>query len=349
MKEWKMQSQVKVVLGLAALALAGLGPGLKAQEHAPRQPIARIAQEPIYDEDLAPLISGQMLQLKNQEYELKTRALDTLISQRLLEREAKAKELSADAYLDRAVYQTLPPVSVPEIEAYYLAQKNQINRPLNEVRAQIEQTLLQAKRQQARQSFLDQLRHKADVSILLSHPKVEVAIDAARLRGNARAAVTIVEFADFQCPYCQAAEETVKQVLQKYKASVRLAFRDFPLTQIHPQALQAAQASRCAGEQGKYWEYHDLLFANRRLDPAGLKESARMAGMDVERFGSCLSSEKFNGEIENDLRIGTAAGVTGTPAFYINGVSLSGAVPASEFENIIDSELAKARDGGAAQ
>jgi protein-disulfide isomerase len=124
---------------------------------------------------------------------------------------------------------------------------------------------------------------------------------------------------------------------------VRLGFRDFPLRQIHPQAQPAAEAGRCAAEQGKFWEYHDLLYANQaKLDPNGLKEQARTAALDVERFDACLAGGKFRPQIESDLQSGTGAGITGTPGFFINGVPLTGAQPLSEFEKIIDSQLADA-------
>jgi protein-disulfide isomerase len=138
-----------------------------------------------------------------------------------------------------------------------------------------------------------------------------------RLRGNPDAPVTIVEFSDFQCPYCQAAEPIIGEVLDKYKDKVRLSYRDFPLKQIHPYSEQAAEASRCAGEQGKFWEYHDLLYANQaNLDQAGLIEHARTARLDVDRFSTCLVSGKFRAPVDSDLQVGMRAGVSGTPAFY---------------------------------
>jgi protein-disulfide isomerase len=135
----------------------------------------------------------------------------------------------------------------------------------------------------------------------------------------------------------------VAKVLDKYKGKVRFGFRDFPLRQIHPQAEQAAEASRCAADQGKFWEYHDLLYSNQpRLDSDSLREHARSAGLDPERFGTCLASGKFVAPIESDLQAGVVAGVSATPTFYINGVPLVGVQSASAFEKIIDSELAEA-------
>jgi protein-disulfide isomerase len=331
-------------------AIVALAPALSAQTSAPREPVARIGDQTIYDEDLLPSIAGQLWQLKNQEYDLKSRALENLLNQRALEAAAKSKELSNDAFLEQTVDRNVPPPSAPEIEAYYLAQKDRINRPLNEVRPQLEQALAQAKRQQARQEYIDQLRKSNGVAILLRRPKIEVAADPARVRGNPDAAVTIVEFGDFQCPFCREVQPTLKAVMDKYSGKVRLGFRDFPLRQIHPQAQPAAEAGRCAAEQGKFWEYHDLLYANQtKLDPNGLKEQARTAALDVERFDACLAGGKFKPQIESDLQSGTGAGITGTPGFFINGVPLTGAQPLSEFEKIIDSQLADAESKKSAQ
>jgi protein-disulfide isomerase len=322
------------------IPVAVLAPGAQGQTGASREPIARIGDQAIYDADLLPSIGGQLFQLKNQEYELKSKELEKLVNQRLLESAAKGKGLSTDAFLEQTVDRTLPPPTPGEVEAYYLAQKDQINRPLSEVKPQMEQALMEAKRQQARQDYLDSLQQKSSVAILLPRPKIDVAADPSRLRGNPDAPVTIVEFSDFQCPYCRTAEPTIREVLDKYKDKVRFSYRDFPLKRIHPQAEQAAEASRCAGEQGKFWEYHDLLYANQaKLDQAGLTEHARTVGLDVDRFSTCLASGKFEASIDSDLQGGIRAGVSGTPAFYIDGVFLSGAQPVSAFEKIIRTEL----------
>ena len=322
-----------------AIFLSTLG----AQTTPPREPVARIGDQAIYDEDLLPSISGQLFQIKSQEYALKTKALEGVLNQRALEAAAKSKGLSTDAFLEQTVDRNVPPPNPGEIEAYYLAQKDRINQPFVEVRPQLEMALTQAKRQQARQEYIEQLRKTSGVAIYLRRPKIEIVADPARIRGNSNAPVTIVEFGDFQCPFCQAVQPTLKGIMDKYQGKVRLGFRDYPLRQIHPQAQQAAEAGRCAAEQGKFWEYHDLLYINQaKLDLNSLKEQARAAALNEEQFSSCLASGKFKPQIESDVQSGTGAGITGTPAFYINGVPLTGAQPASEFEKIIESELANA-------
>jgi protein-disulfide isomerase len=324
------------------IAIVAVAPALSAQTNPPREPVARFGDQVIYDEDLLPSIAGQLWQLKNQEYDLKTKALVNVVNQRLLEAAAKTTGLSIDTFLEQTVDRNVAPPSAAEVEAYYLAQKDRMNQPLIELKPRLEQALMQAKRQQARQDYFDQLRKSSSVTILLHRPKIEVTADPARTRGHSDAPVTIVEFGDFQCPFCREVQSTLKAVMDKYQGKVRLGFRDFPLRQIHPQAQSAAEAGRCAAEQGKFWEYHDLLYANQgKLDPNGLKEQARTAALDVDRFDACLIGGKFRPQIESDLQSGTGAGITGTPGFFINGVPLTGAQPLSEFEKIIDSQLAE--------
>jgi protein-disulfide isomerase len=151
----------------------------------------------------------------------------------------------------------------------------------------------------------------------------------------------IVEFSEFQCPFCQKVQPTIKNLISKYGGQVSLAFRDFPLRQMHPHAQMAAEASRCASEQGKFWEYHDLLFADgAKLDIASLKEYAHRLGLKDPQFNSCLESGKFKARIEEDLQEAVRAGLSGTPAFFINGIFVNGAQPPSVFEKVIEAELA---------
>ena len=305
----------------------------------PKQPVATVDGQPITDEDLASSVEGQLQPLRNQEYEIKRKALDNLIEQKMLDAAAKKKGLTTEKLLDQEVNSKIPDPSDAELEGYYLGLK--VNRPLAEVKPQLRDAYKQAKMQQARQDYLKALRADSNVVVLLSAPRVEVAHDPARLRGNPKAAVMIVEFSDYQCPYCRSVEPTVKQVLAKYGDKVSLSYRDFPLTAIHSQAMISAEASRCALEQGKFWEYHDQLFTASKLEKNDLIEYARNLKLDDKRFESCLTSEKYKADIEKDEQAGRKAGVNGTPGFFINGLEISGAKPKDEFERVIDDELAR--------
>ncbi len=307
----------------------------------PKAIVATVGGEPIYDEDLTPTVQGQLLPLRNQEYEVKKHALDNLIEQKLLEKAAKKNGITTEKLLGQEVDSKVQEPSDAEVEAYYLAQKDRLNRPFDEVKIQLRQALKQAKIQQARQDYLKSLRKDTDVVVLLTPPKIRVGYDPKRLRGNPKAPVMIVEFSDYQCPYCHQVEPVIKDLLAKYGDKVSLSYRDLPLRQIHPQAQIAAEASRCAEEQGKFWEYHDQLFTSSKLDHDALLDYARTLKLDDKQFDSCLTSEKYKTEIDQDLREGMQAGVNGTPGFFINGVALSGSQPKESFAQVIDEELAR--------
>jgi protein-disulfide isomerase len=155
------------------------------------------------------------------------------------------------------------------------------------------------------------------------------------------AKVKIIEYSDFQCPYCSRAAQTMKQVVEIYGEQVQLTFRNFPLS-FHQYAQKAAEASECANLQGKFWEMHDKMFANQNaLTDAHLKAYAVELGMDADKFNSCLDSGEMKAEVERDFQDGTALGVQGTPGFIINGEHISGALPLAQFQEIIDKKLAE--------
>jgi protein-disulfide isomerase len=328
------------LLLLSCLCCVAAGSAQNAETPKPKQPVATVDGQTIYDEDLAPSVEGQLQPLRNQEYEIKRKALDNLIEQKMLEAAAKKKGLTTEKLLDQDVNSKIPNPSDAELEGYYVGLK--VTRPFAEVKTQLRDSFKQAKAQQARQEYLKNLRAESNVVVLLSAPRVEVAFDPARVRGNPKAPVMIVEFSDYQCPYCHSVEPTVKELLTKYGDKVSLAYRDFPLTAIHSQAMIAAEASRCALEQGKFWEYHDQLFTASKLEKDDLIEYARNLKLDDKQFGSCLSSEKYKADIEKDEQEGRKAGVNGTPGFFINGVALSGAQAKDAFTRVIDDELARA-------
>lgn len=304
-------------------------------------PVATVDGQAITDDDLAPYVQSQLRPLHDQEYQIKKKALDSLIGQKVLEAEAKKKGLTTEKLLEQEVDAKVPEPTDAEIGAVYAVQREQLNKPLDEVKAQLQQTLKRAKTQQARQEYSAKLRDQAKIAVLLSPPRTQVSFDPARVRGNPKAKVMIVEFSDFQCPYCGQVEATLKSVLAKHQDTVALAFRDMPIIQIHPMAQGAAEASRCAGEQGKFWEYHDLLFGDQGgLDHNGLIAKAATLQLDAKQFQSCITSEKYKAQIQQDNQEGMRAGVSGTPGFFINGVFISGAQPEATFEKIIQEQLA---------
>ena len=179
----------------------------------------------------------------------------------------------------------------------------------------------------------------ADHSKPLEDP-VAIPVGNAPVRGLGSAPVTLVEFSYFQCPFCKATQGTLKQLHDKYGDKIRVVHMDFPLP-FHSHSLDAAKAARCANDQGKFWPFHDALFADQsKLAPADLKATAKTLGMNSTKFDTCFDSAKYDTQIKADQAAGEKVGVDGTPAFFIDGRPLTGAQPAPKFEELIDDELA---------
>jgi protein-disulfide isomerase len=179
--------------------------------------------------------------------------------------------------------------------------------------------------------------------------RYKIPTDGFPSLGPADAPITLVEFADFQCPFCrQWEQETYKALLDAYPGKIRIVYRDFPLTSIHPDAMPAAEAAQCADEQGKFWDYHDKLFSsdlNDAFSNSGVTEDsyktiAQGLGLDMTKFSDCLSTHKYQKSIEDDESFATNLGINSTPTFFINGLAVIGAQPLSTFQNVIDKELA---------
>lgn len=174
-------------------------------------------------------------------------------------------------------------------------------------------------------------------------PTAQVSADDDAVMGNPDAPVEIIEFSDYQCPFCaRFFEQTLPQLEQNYidAGKVKLIYRDFPLS-FHQDAQKAAEAAECAGDQGKYWEMHDRIFGNQQsIGVDSLKQYAQQIGLDTGQFNSCLDSGKYAEEVQKDFSDGQAAGVSGTPTFFINGVKVVGAQPYSVFEQAIEQMLA---------
>ncbi len=325
------------------LAVALEGFGQTAATKMTGDPVAVINGQPVYEQELSPDLGSKLLQLRNQEYQIKSKALDDLIQKRLIDSEAAKRGLSSEKLLQEEVDSRIPEPGEAETRGYYLAMQNQINQPFEEVKSMLQKAVKLLAIAQARQDYAKSLRSKNDILVLLSPPKVAVSYDSARVRGNPDAPVTIVEFSDFQCPYCSRVQATLKSLLKRYDGQVKLAFRDFPMRNLHPHAQIAAEAGRCAEEQGKFWEYYDALFAGKStFDETSLEATARGIGLNETSFKSCLASGKFKPQIDQDVRDGTNAGVSGTPGFFINGEFVNGAQPEAEFIKVIDRELALA-------
>ncbi|HET7205808.1 MAG TPA: thioredoxin domain-containing protein [Terriglobales bacterium] len=313
--------------------------GAKAESGA--APIATVAGEPIYEQDLEDATAAQMLKVHQEEYKIESNALDSLIRKKLVEDEAKKQGITVEQLYQKEVDSKIPEPAEAEVKGYYFAVKNQVNEPFEKIEPQLAKVVKALEVQQAREKYADSLRTAENVSILLQPPTVKLGPDdPGRVEGNPAAPVTIVEFGDFQCPFCGRVEPTLADLLKKYEGRVKLVFRDFPLSAIHAHAEAAAEASRCAESQGKFWPMHDAMYSDQaKLTERDLIETAARLGMDRGSFAACLKSGKYKAAVQQDVAAGRKAGVTGTPTFFINGSYLEGSVPSAQFEKIIDTDL----------
>jgi len=273
-------------------------------------------------------------------YEARRLVLEDLVSNALMDQEAKARGIDRSSLVEKEITAKVSSVTDVEIAQWYQANQGRVQgASLDQVRQPIRQYLTQERMQLAREQFLDTLRAKTPVRVLLEAPRQNVSAAKGAAKGPANAPIEIIEFSDFQCPFCLRANPTVTQVLKTYGDRVHFVYRHFPLGN-HPNARPAAEASQCAAEQGKFWEYHDTLFANpSKLGDADLKQHAAGLGLDTKRFNACVDTHKYKAHVDADMTAGEEAGVSGTPAFFVNGRMLNGAQPFDAFKRVIDEEL----------
>jgi protein-disulfide isomerase len=307
--------------------------------------LAEVNGETITSKELQNRIGAKVSSLEEQIYALKRAELDALIAQHLLAQEAARRGIPVTALMDAEVTSKVPLVTEKEIDEYYNANKAKMRGDEATTRTRIRNLLQQQKLNARQEAFLNSLRSNAKIVDRLEPPlaaRVDVAIDGAPVRGASYARVTVVEFSDFECPFCKRANGTMASLLEKYSGKIKLVYRDFPLEAIHPLARKAAEAARCAREGGKFWEYHDVLFAESpKLTTDDLKRYAAQVGLDSAKFDACLASGSQSAGVQSDLDEGQRLGITATPVFFINGRSVKGAQSAETFARVIDDELSR--------
>ena len=303
--------------------------------------VATVHGENITLADVDLSAAAGLVKVDQQRFDVRSTALDSLISERLYDAEAKSRGVTPEELLASEVEAKFTPATDAEIEAFYNTNKARMRGDLSTMRDQVKGFLENKSKQDRSLAFVNELKAKANIKVTLDPPRIIVAAGDGPRDGNADAPIEIIEFSDFQCPYCTRGAATIDEVKEKYGDSVTVVFRHFPLS-FHDRAPQAAAASMCANDQGKFWEYHDVLFANQRaLQDADLTSYATELGLDADKFTACVTEGKYTAMVDADTAAGSAAGVTGTPGFFINGRFLGGAQPIEAFSEIIDAELAR--------
>ncbi|MGH9382045.1 MAG: thioredoxin domain-containing protein [Thermoanaerobaculia bacterium] len=308
------------------------------------QVVATLGEEAITLAELEEHVAPQLMKVAQERQTALEQGLEALVRQRLLDKEAAERGVEVQELIQSEVHSKVESPTDTDVDAFYEENRARINQPKEQVVGQIREYLLQEKRQEATVAFFDSLRDKYGVEELLEPLRLPVETAGFPAQGPENAPVTVVEFSDFQCPFCARVLPTVDQVRETYGENVRIVFRQFPLRSIHPQAQKAAEASLCAQDQGKFWELHDAMFADQsKLAVADLKATAASIELKAEAFNECLDSGEYADEVQADLDAGAALGVSGTPALFVNGRPLpGGAVPFEQVADFIDEELERA-------
>jgi len=290
------------------------------------------------EEDLLPLIFNVQMEI----YKLRKSALDVKINDALLEKEAQNRKVTTRALLDAEVGGKIKKVTEADARDFYEKNKDKIPGDYAQYKDKIINYLGQLEQQKAESAFADQLRKSAKIEIYLKEPVapvLSISTDDRPTRGKPDAPVTIIEFTDYQCPSCGALHPIIEQLVGEYGERLRLVIRDFPLDR-HENAFKAAEAAEAAREQGKYWEYINILFHNQNaLGVDKLKEYATQIGLDRSKFDAGLDSGKFADSVKRDLNDGNRLGIDSTPTVFINGRKFTGEKTHDNLKAAIDSLL----------
>jgi protein-disulfide isomerase len=288
---------------------------------------------------------GAKAQAEQAIYDGRKSALDAIIADMLVAQAAKAKNVTAEAFVQSEIAKRTKPISDTDVRNFYVQNSERMQgRSFEQMSRAIQQYLEDQQQNTAKQDLIAELKKGGPpLRVVMDAPRTTITVNPDDpSEGKADAPVTVVEYSDFQCPFCLRVMPTLKQLRAKYGDRMRLVWKDFPLTQIHPQAFVAAQAGNCAREQGKFWELHDKMFGNQSaLQPDALKKYAADTGLDAAQFNQCLDMSKYEARVQDAIRAGGRLGIQSTPTVYVNGRMINGAQPIEVFQAVIDEELAR--------
>ena len=277
---------------------------------------------------------------KETRYDILRRNLDKLIAEELIKAEAQAQGIGKDELLQAEVDNKLAEPSQEEIDRIFEINKSRLRKTKEEVRGQIVEFLQGRAKSSRREEFIESLKAKYKVDDRMEPMRYEIAYEGSPVNGSSDASVTLVEFSDFQCPYCTRMTDSMREVMGQYGDQVQRVFLQFPLNSIHPRAQKAAEASLCAHDQDHFWDMHARLFKSpMSLEQEALISKASEIGLDMEKFEQCLNSGTHAEKVREDLQKGLQVGVSGTPALFVNGRPLRGAATATQISAMIEEEL----------
>jgi protein-disulfide isomerase len=337
----KVKFRVYTALGSVLLTLASVACAQET-ESSGDPVVARIGDEVITESELEETVGPSLVSLRQQIYDTKLAGLKDEIYKRLVRKAAAAEGVSESEYLNSHIDQKVGEPDEGEVVKLMSQYRARLAEDDAKARDQVVQALKQRARQSAAEDLRKQLFAEAGVKILLDPPRVAFTFDDTNpSRGAADAPVVLIEYTDYQCPYCTRVQPTLNKLIERYDGKLLHVFKNLPLP-MHAQAQLAASAALCAKDQGKFWELHDWLFANQRsLSRDSIVEAAGKLGMDTEVLASCIDEGKYNERLQAEIAEARSYGITGTPGFLVNGRVVTGARPLEAFESVIDDELAR--------
>ncbi len=330
------------------VVIAALGASLfhlqSAQSQTEGQAAATVGGEAVSMNELLDRSDSMLTQVETQRLACESQAqenrhqvlqsnLEALVRERLSTIAADKAGMPKADWLEQEKERRVSAVSAEELDKFFADNAGRLRGTREQLEGQVREYL-------GVENLYAALKEQSEVDILLEPYRLEISTEGSPSVGNEKAKITLVEFSDFECPYCQRFNPTLEQVKETYKDQVRIVFRQFPLNSIHPKAQKAAEASLCAHDQGAFWKMHDLLFDEQKdLDVPQLKEKAERLGLDTATFNQCVDSGKYTAQVNRDVMDGSAAGVTGTPSVFINGRPVRGVVAFEDLAKVIDEEL----------
>jgi protein-disulfide isomerase len=345
-----------VFAGLVILGSAACTKGPDAAQAAPSaigsdptipDVLATVAGEPVTLADIRNRAGDQLdlieSQYRKQRSKIVQDALDVILRERVIDVEAKKQGKTVDDMILAEAGGSYDPTDI-DIENWYKENQARLgNRSLEQLRSQIADLLRKQNREAAAEKLQDRLNKERQVVVKYEPFRIAFNNGNAPTLGKAGAPITLVEFSDFQCPFCRQFYPNLHEVAKNYGDKVQIVYRQFPIPSLHPFAIKAAEASLCARDQGKFWELHDMMFKEQEtIAVSDLKQKAVRLGMNADQFNKCLDTGKYTEEVQNDMKEGSRAGITGTPAVFVNGIEIpGGAVPYSKIAAAIDLELAR--------
>jgi protein-disulfide isomerase len=332
------------------VATAGPAQPAKAAATEPAAALAYLGDRPIAAREVEARLKARLFRVRQEQYDLQVEGIREVAFELLQEQEAAKLGLTRAAYYTQEVTNKVAEPKDEEVQQIFTTYRQRLPRDENEAKAEVRRVLRERNAGQQAEAFKNELLSRTKLRIMLEPPRLDVPLEKDDpVVGAADAPVTLVEFSDFQCPYCQRGQTILKQLRGEYGDRVRMIFKQLPLG-IHAQARFAAEVALCANDQGKYWEAREWLFGRRDgITPEAAKQWAAGAAVDTAVFSTCVDTHVHAPTIDADLATATALATTSTPVFFVNGRLLEGAQPIERFRAAIDDELARATPRDPAQ